>query len=175
MFLVISEIATKSRCFPRARGDVPPSTRTNGATPQFSPRTRGCSSSPTRGLRRGPVFPAHAGMFRGTPARVMVSRGFPRARGDVPQVKRDLQPVQMFSPRTRGCSAKDILTESCFKVFPAHAGMFRIRPFSGRYRPCFPRARGDVPDGKLEQRLRERFSPRTRGCSIGVSIACTRT
>ena len=61
------------------------------------------------------------------------------------------------------CSAKATAT-----VFPAYAGMFRIRPFSGRYRPCFPRIRGDVPQSSWYRCAASTFSPHTRGCSVGL-------
>ena len=66
------------------RGDVPTCTTTQKAVIPFSPRARGCSEA-AEGLK-GPfdVFPACAGMFRGSSMRIVKRRCFPRVRGDVP-------------------------------------------------------------------------------------------
>ena len=78
-----------------------------------------------------------------------------------------------FSPRARGCSAKDTLSNCCFKVFPACAGMFR-RHYQVRYsKRRFPRVRGDVPFSLVTAFGRPKFSPRARGCSP-VSSAATK-
>ena len=50
-------------------------------------------------------------------------------------------------------------------VFPAYAGMFRIKPMIEGQDDCFPRVCGDVPPMRQKPRLRQRFSPRMRGCS----------
>ena len=131
----------------------------------FSPRTRGCSAALSDAIQILAVFPAHAGMFREICGYRDADGSFPRARGDVPLVAGDLSELTKFSPRTRGCSAKDILTESCFKVFPAHAGMFLRLPLPQLPADSFPRARGDVPASRVCQISMGSFSPRTRGCS----------
>ena len=176
----------RTRCFPRARGDVP----------QWL------------SLLSGPhaVFPAHAGMFPHTPQPQTGGPGFPRARGDVPPINPPHPHGCGFSPRTRGCSVITPNGTYDSEVFPAHAGMFpqprrvfsRSLPFSPRTRGCslsttkfapsvtvfpahagmflisyhaasgqagFPRARGDVPV-RLRVNINPKvFSPRTRGCS----------
>ena len=55
--------ASSSRCFPRARGDVPINCVSSALCMKFSPRTRGCSSVAHRLKMCRRVFPAHAGMF----------------------------------------------------------------------------------------------------------------
>ena len=133
--------------FPRARGDVPHPPGRDPPPGAFSPRTRGCSphSTPPTGGRK--VFPAHAGMFLNVEITTITLPSFPRARGDVPSRHGADRLAARFSPRTRGCSDKDIVRVNIPAVFPAHAGMFRnpFRIFC--LWKCFPRARGDVPTG----------------------------
>ena len=74
-----------------------------------------------------------------------VNKGFPRIRGDVPELQSQLGGVALFSPHTRGCSAVWEAARAIDPVFPAYAGMFLLL-----HMPCgaaarFPRIRGDVP------------------------------
>ena len=104
-------------------------------------------------------------MFRFCTASITSSSGFPRVRGDVPNVGYALRNIRVFSPRARGCSPWITLNDIEFFVFPACAGMFRREsPPLGRQK-CFPRVRGDVPAGGTREQWRELFSPRARGCS----------
>ena len=52
------------KCFPRIRGDVPPTTLLYSPTTEFSPHTRGCSADLHQLGEYELVFPAYAGMFR---------------------------------------------------------------------------------------------------------------
>ena len=54
------------------------------------------------------------------------------------------------------------------KVFPACAGMFRVRFKEKPRQGGFPRVRGDVPDALGPYQERMEFSPRARGCSEGL-------
>ena len=102
--------------------------------------------------------------------------GFPRIRGDVPFLS--LKPIlrPLFSPHTRGCSVTVAMAILKIVVFPAYAGMFRVR---GRHRDAvrrFPRIRGDVPQLTLWNEAHGGFSPHTRGCSLCKKLAsCTRS
>ena len=152
--------------FPRARGDVPFYKPPSNRTLSFSPRTRGCSGDGESTYWHAIVFPAHAGMFPTLPPRSRTLASFPRARGDVPRSALFAQVKPLFSPRTRGCSiiCRGLAahtsrfsprTRGCSyaaqrllvvrNVFPAHAGMFRVCYSAMEFKPCFPRARGDVP------------------------------
>ena len=115
-----------SHRFPRARGDVPRTDTTQCCKATFSPRTRGCSVPLTTSTNQRSVFPAHAGMFRGDIRRSCQTVSFPRARGDVPPLRKRSTPCTVFSPRTRGCSEHGPGNRHAFIVFPAHAGMFRV-------------------------------------------------
>ena len=90
---------------PRARGDEPVF-KDAGLEQMRVPRARGDEPA-NQAIRfsHGPVFPALAGMNRGSPARSVGTSGVPRARGD--------EPYEPFSRRTSRL------------VFPALAGMNR--------------------------------------------------
>ena len=86
MFRTTSSRGRKLNSFPRIRGDVPGVAETCTVLFEFSPHTRGCSgNSPGLGDLRV-VFPAYAGMFRGGPSGQEDCHGFPRIRGDVPNL-----------------------------------------------------------------------------------------
>ena len=74
----------------------------------------------------------------------------------------------MFSPRTRGCSARFRNRYKKYKVFPAHAGMFPFHYRTADLLKSFPRARGDVPMSAAGNLKSTWFSPRTRGCSVVI-------
>ena len=151
--------------FPRVRGDVPSGWVWLWVLMAFSPRTRGCSIQVTRAQLTPRVFPAYAGMFLWDPQKMVVENGFPRVRGDVPLPFPKRWVINMFSPRTRGCSFAHQPASVSPSVFPAYAGMFRRLGGKRGIRRCFPRVRGDVPPRHLRLGVRIMFSPRTRGCS----------
>ena len=94
-----------------------------------------------------------------------LSTGFPRIRGDVPNMGWSLMALLSFSPHTRGCSAAKALENMGVQVFPAYAGMFRAGNAKTDPWVCFPRIRGDVPIVGTGQVTVPSFSPHTRGCS----------
>ena len=97
------------------------------------------------------------------------SASFPRIRGDVPPQISARPALFPFSPHTRGCSLFLTITLGLPQVFPAYAGMFR-RPMRPNNRPeGFPRIRGDVPFVTAVKNAITRFSPHTRGCSLGTT------
>ena len=132
-------------------------------------------------------------MFRNIKKLWVIRGRFPRARGDVPLRATKVRCPLAFSPRTRGCSQAGYTSNRLYKVFPAHAGMFRtaqqltgvfpahagmfrLNPACGGGADCFPRARGDVPPCQKCRVKLVLFSPRTRGCSgaaAGGAVAGT--
>ena len=111
------------------------------------------------------VFPACAGMFRGTTVSRARPHSFPRVRGDVPIWCRSMSWMPPFSPRARGCSCEKFLAGNDPLVFPACAGMFRrVFCYHGG-NGGFPRVRGDVPCFSIMKPGARWFSPRARGCS----------
>ena len=70
-----------------------------------------------------------------------------------------------FSPRTRGCSGGAKARAAKQRVFPAHAGMFRLPNGPTERLLYFPRVRGDVPEINVARGIMVPFSPRARECS----------
>ena len=111
-----------------------------------------------------PVFPAHAGMDRHVSLYGMCPTAFsPRMRGWTGPVRPTRYRNSRF-PRACGDGpAGDTVKIPYFNVFPAHAGMDRIRVRLGRGSTRFPRACGDGPKAQAPQRTFLTFSPRMRG------------
>ena len=154
--------------FPRIRGDVPVMNWLDEKVSAFSPHTRGCSGFRTHQLTPLLVFPAYAGMFRNISPKFTVRCGFPRIRGDVPVAAGMKMTYGKFSPHTRGCSGAPLAWVDAGEVFPAYAGMFLATGDQGAWGACFPRIRGDVPNGFLTDATPDLFSPHTRGCSASL-------
>ena len=114
-----------------------------------------------------------------------MGRRFPRIRGDVPAMIRQIQSESGFSPHTRGCSVADGASGAVHPVFPhtrgcSGCGAAFIQPvvvfpaYPGMFQPVlrtlptpngFPRIRGDVPTANPAAEGAIRFSPHTRGYS----------
>ena len=140
-----SQVSDWCFSFPRIRGDVPFANAPHSRSARFSPHTRGCSGEHCVFAMVVQVFPAYAGMFRLAAADGVMTRRFPRIRGDVPENYHDPPDQPLFSPHTRGCSPKAIIPGPVNSVFPAYAGMFLIHVLHLKDRDSFPRIRGDVP------------------------------
>ena len=145
MFLPVHDREHRTASFPRIRGDVPAATDEHSQVVTFSPHTRGCSALRIDTNQDSRVFPAYAGMFRLLTLRACGGIGFPRIRGDVPIEKQERFVIVVFSPHTRGCSADWVTAAVQLGVFPAYAGMFRVREIHAHHAFRFPRIRGDVP------------------------------
>ena len=143
--------------------------------------------------RSGEVFPAHAGMDRGSdphirqrftcspPTRgwtvpdlekltrpVRTGRSVPRPRGDGPTPFTFSIWRTWCSPPTRGWTEPDTRRLGRRCVFPAHAGMDRVqRSFTN---PCkrVPRPRGDGPGQKGGAGTTTLCSPPTRGWTVVI-------
>ncbi len=165
MFRTQSRQEPRTPGFPRASGDVPLSSGNDAPGMAFSPRERGCSRQQHVRVDGFNVFPARAGMFPALIDTDPVQESFPRASGDVPEIRGTISDSDLFSPRERGCSRANKRLNNRGTVFPARAGMFPHRTES----PCgwssFPRASGDVPHQLRHVRPERLFSPRERGCS----------
>ena len=146
MFLYFTSSPTIGESFPRVRGDVPIVRGLPDDTTQFSPRARGCSAPHPTAAELYSVFPACAGMFRTGLVVNPSCMGFPRVRGDVPNIRLARALVVRFSPRARGCSLCCGLSMVWPWVFPACAGMFRFPVDLTEISFGFPRVRGDVPN-----------------------------
>ena len=172
MFPYPTRLSTGITGFPRIRGDVPIPPQCCLPWPQFSPHTRGCSAAWAFLGESDTVFPAYAGMFRHGFFCRHRRQGFPRIRGDVPKTPKVTGKGQQFSPHTRGCSGSAFPDAAILWVFPAYAGMFRVRCQRSYCGDCFPRIRGDVPFAPSILLGMNWFSPHTRGCSAALARSC---
>ena len=130
---------------PRLRGD--------------GPSCRGRSSS----VRAQGVFPAYAGMDR---IKGMLERSMQsvlRLRGDGPVRSETSRWTPACSPPTRGWTEGFGWALDRAPVFPAYAGMDRLRGFGRSGGLRVPRLRGDGPALRSEEADPERCSPPTRG------------
>ena len=165
MFLIFGLGVEFAYGFPRIRGDVPRLAPTVYKLEPFSPHTRGCSFLVDHATDIPEVFPAYAGMFPWGPGCSGLLLGFPRIRGDVPDMKNLPHVITWFSPHTRGCSVNAVAKNILSQVFPAYAGMFLPPAVYKSVEGGFPRIRGDVPMCRCSGQIPHRFSPHTRGCS----------
>ena len=156
-------------------------------------RPRRAVSPPTRGWtfdyeiaalvrnRRSSGFPAHAGMDRKTvspPTRGWTERcyptvrrstacsGFPRPRGDGPDLHAGEPGSAGVSPPTRGWTAVRMPLSFVKRGFPAHAGMDPCCTTEASERLWFPRPRGDGPDACASPMQTVMVSPPTRGWTL---------
>ncbi|MDB6134171.1 MAG: hypothetical protein JWM59_2414 [Verrucomicrobiales bacterium] len=153
----------ESSGFPRPRGDGPLEPAAQSAFPTFSPPTRGWTGNHAALSFSGGVFPAHAGMDRLPCARPAPPGGFPRPRGDGPVKVNLTLTLHLFSPPTRGWTARRPIQQPPGIVFPAHAGMDRPCGVAESGGDRFPRPRGDGPCAPALKPICPPFSPPTRG------------
>src|SRR6185437_395107 len=94
----------KSKRIPRARGDAPARGEQGNVIAENSPRARGCTREPARGVHDRREFPARAGMHPTSRlCRPPIGR-IPRARGDAPVLISVYDDHGTNSPRARGCT-----------------------------------------------------------------------
>jgi hypothetical protein len=98
-----------------------------------------------------------------------VKKCVPRARGAVPSDSDEPNSIFGCSPRTRGCSHRRADVDRRPRVFPGHAGLFRIKRVVSGFRranlsvSCGTREVGRVPS---RNRLRERSAIFARSSSV---------
>src|SRR5690606_29456813 len=130
-----------------------------------SPQTRGCTGLDPDNPEHQELFPADAGMYRMKPQRGATKITVPRRRGDVPSRCATAKQVVHCSPQTRGCTAIIVLSDGESVLFPADAGMYRMKPQRGATKITVPRRRGDVPSRCATAKQVVHCSPQTRGCT----------
>ena len=101
---------------------------------------------------------------------IIVSEGFPHARGDGPCKDYAEKRINKFSPRPWGWSRRDSIPESCRQVFPTPVGMVPQSGVRTGGVRRFPHARGDGPDTTTDSNKRLAFSPRPWGWSAMMLI-----
>ena len=149
--------------FPRARGDGPMIYPVVASRMRFPPRTRGWTHGILAMNRTYTVSPAHAGMDPNGGVRTVIRDCFPRARGDGPRRRCEIEAITEFPPRTRGWTPHKANQDPDWTVSPAHAGMDPSSVPGSYSGSRFPRARGDGPDSHLRDTGGVKFPPRTRG------------
>ena len=109
------------------------------------------------------VFPAYAGMDRVTCALDLFGIRVPRLRGDGPDTPSSTCSRESCSPPTRGWTVAAPGPGRDDGVFPAYAGMDRLRPERKAGGSGVPRLRGDGPLQEKLEKLKLECSPPTRG------------
>ena len=115
-------------CVPRMRGDGPNRIPNCQRFHRCSPHARGWTAGVLVCASEGRVFPACAGMDRGRSGVCIGGAGVPRMRGDGPS-RVSIKPMHReCSPHARGWTGPSRTQGRGHTVFPACAGMDRIRP-----------------------------------------------
>ncbi len=151
---------------PRASGDGPVRWSAELTTRECSPRERGWSQRADVVAERDLVFPARAGMVPNDRTRERTSGSVPRASGDGPGWTLIPPAAEPCSPRERGWSRGVAECGSVHGVFPARAGMVRLRRGPRRRAARVPRASGDGPSSSASPKTPAPCSPRERGWSV---------
>ena len=152
-----------SSCVPRGCGDGPPCGGLRGSIQLCSPRVRGWTDPLRWHACRRHVFPAGAGMDRIFFASCGLLTRVPRGCGDGPLYVRRVIRLSQCSPRVRGWTERQDNETQRQPVFPAGAGMDRLRFLLRRRRYRVPRGCGDGPHSATRLAPRTKCSPRVRG------------
>ena len=151
------------RRVPRPRGDGPTDLGVGSISSSCSPPARGWTGREEAGRRLLEVFPARAGMDRWTAPADRPATRVPRPRGDGPGQSIARVWVGLCSPPARGWTARVWMPNDRYYVFPARAGMDRIRSRSRTGATCVPRPRGDGPMAGNPPNAVAMCSPPARG------------
>ena len=159
--------SSRSRCFPRTRGDGPQYQLLLRVADGFPPHSRGWTGRDLTGGAGGGVSPALAGMDPTWTGRSSTGGGFPRTRGDGPRALMTAIDVGSFPPHSRGWTVPLYPISRSNVVSPALAGMDRIPAEVRTGRRSFPRTRGDGPGRRVLGPVRPGFPPHSRGWTRG--------
>ena len=130
---------------PRMRGDRPCNTIGVLVMSMFTPHARGSTSSGSTTKRACSVYPACAGIDRGSISLTSGSGSLPRMRGDRPFSLSGILSQLSFTPHARGSTQNNTLNNTSPLVYPACAGIDPPRFFPGGFQDSLPRMRGDRP------------------------------
>ena len=131
---------------PRPRGDQPDIVTSWDTGVICSPPTRGSTVAARKPLARVSLFPAHAGINRLRFDRTIWQRAVPRSRGDQPIFDVELVHGWRCSPPTRGSTDTERLIYGEIQLFPADAGVNRLKKSLVSLLVSVPHPRGDQPD-----------------------------
>ncbi len=90
------------RCLPRMRGDRPMSFTSVSLKPSFTPHARGSTLVPPESPGKAFVYPACAGIDRGSCLTYHACLSLPRMRGDRPWRSIQALHLPVFTPHARG-------------------------------------------------------------------------
>ena len=156
-------------CFPRTRGDGPPSANWLRFRIRFPPHARGWTRRHDPGREDRRVSPARAGMDPRDSIRLSAGLSFPRTRGDGPSPPPRKRASDGFPPHARGWTQRRDLVRGFVAVSPARAGMDRSRISLELDWKRFPRTRGDGPSRTDFVPKAVRFPPHARGWTLMVN------
>ena len=90
----------------------------------FSPHTRGCTYRDSVGKIVVSILPAYAGLYPTSPQIKRATKNSPRVCGAVPKIDISAANSIGFSPRMRGCTLNQYLSEHRLSILPAYAGLY---------------------------------------------------
>ena len=130
---------------PRMRGDRPSKMCFLALCVGFTPHARGSTGKQKQENKEDDVYPACAGIDRGSCLTYHACLSLPRMRGDRPIAPSCRLSMKLFTPHARGSTYVVYISLTQAFVYPACAG---IDPSSSRVSGkgiCLPRMRGDRP------------------------------
>ena len=95
---------------------------------------------------------------------------YPRARGDGPLNRKNMNMKKKLSPRPWGWSVPIPRRTVSAEVFPSRVGMVRDFPRMALAGLSFPLARGDGPGARMAAPLPVSLSPRAWGWSVNENV-----
>ena len=152
-----------SGSLPRMRGDRPMSFTSVSLKPSFTPHARGSTLVPPESPGKAFVYPACAGIDRGSCLTYHACLSLPRMRGDRPTSCAVRTTWQQFTPHARGSTHCTIMQAIDEIVYPACAGIDLYHVRIGVVADSLPRMRGDRPDIFWFERDLIAFTPHARG------------
>ena len=129
----------------------------------FTPHARGSTSGFIYDVRGDDVYPACAGIDPLSYFSSLLIQSLPRMRGDRPFFGIVFSQFLQFTPHARGSTSCGNRFTFLPDVYPACAGIDRVRPVCGLWYIRLPRMRGDRPRLVRMMESGEEFTPHARG------------
>ncbi len=153
---------------PRMRGDRPWSALEIFWSPRFTPHARGSTGKQKQENKEDDVYPACAGIDRGSCLTYHACLSLPRMRGDRPIAPSCRLSMKLFTPHARGSTETSGSCWSRYPVYPACAGIDLYHVRIGVVADSLPRMRGDRPAQHLGLKQEIQFTPHARGSTAHV-------
>ena len=155
--------AVPTGVYPRARGEAVLPGWPDAPRRGLSPRSRGSLRGPGTGTDSGGSIPALAGKPATDMVSYLLTRVYPRARGEAAQAKELGASTMGLSPRSRGSPSHTIYRLYQRGSIPALAGKPFAGDSEGQCAGVYPRARGEAKTDANRTRCLRGLSPRSRG------------